>query len=93
MSSYRSDDFRAPCTINSALPNHSGGPVISLSDKEGASIIGVHLESLTHCDDSHKVSYGEQAEDDRSESGQIVASMEEINVTSFDVRPQSADFV
>ena len=90
VSSYHSNDFRVLYTINWALPNHSGGPVLSLSDEDGDSVIGMHLESMYHRDDSHRVSNGEQVEDDRSKNGQIVVHLEEINVASFENTTQHA---
>ena len=55
VSSYRTDDYRVTCTINSCLPNHSGSPVIVFSDERGESVTGMHIESLIHSDDSNKL--------------------------------------
>ena len=62
ISSLHTDDYRVTCTINSCLPNHSGSPVVSLLDERGESFIGMHIEILSHSDDSNKVDDGAHSE-------------------------------
>ena len=76
VSSYRNDDYRVTCTINSCLPNHSGSPVIAYSDTRGEYIIGMHIETLSYSDDTNKVDSSVVSED----FGGIVAILEEVDL-------------
>ena len=76
VSSYRNDDYRVTCTINSCLPNHSGSPVIAYSDTRGEYIIGMHIETLSYSDDKNKVDSSVVSED----FGGIVAILEEVDL-------------
>jgi Trypsin-like peptidase domain len=82
VSSYRTDDYRVTCTINSCLPNHSGSPVIAFSDERGERVIGMHIESLIHSDDSNKLDNEEVSED----LGGIVVKIEEIDLDTNVIR-------
>ena len=84
ISSVHTDDYRVTCTINSCLPNHSGSPVVSLLDERGDSFIGMHIEILSHSDDSNKVDDGAHSgsEDGVEDEGGIRFVLEAIDVVS-----------